>query len=43
MSNKLSQDFIEADIWEMEEKIKEINKILHGDEKDLKEAIEKEK
>ena len=43
MSNKLTQDFIEADIWEMEEKIKEINKILHGDEKDLKEAIEKEK
>ena len=41
--SRLDRDNLEADLWEVEETVKEINKILHGDEKDLKEALEKEK
>ena len=43
MSSRLDRDNLEAEIWEVEQTVKEINKILHGDEKDLKEALEKEK
>ena len=43
MSSRLDRDNLEAEIWEVEQVVKDINKILHGDEKDLKEALEKEK
>ena len=43
MSSRLDRDNLEAEIWEVEQVVKDINKILHGDEKDLKDAIEKEK
>ena len=43
MTSRLDRDNLEAELWEVEQTVKEINKILHGDEKDLKEAIEKEK
>ena len=41
MSSRLDQDNLEAELWEVEQKVNEINKILHGNEKDLEEAIEK--
>ena len=43
MSSRLDRDNLEAEIWEVEQKVKVINKIIHGDEKDLQEALEKEK
>ena len=43
MTSRLDRDNLEAELWEVEQTVKEINKILHGDEKDLKEALEKEK
>ena len=43
MRSRLDQDNLEAEIWEVEQTVKEIQKIIHGDEKDLKEALEKEK
>ena len=41
--SRLDRDNLEAELWEVEETVKEINKILNGDEKDLKDALEKEK
>lgn len=41
--SRLDRDNLEAEIWEVEQTVKDINKILYGDEKDLQEAIEKEK
>ena len=43
MSSRLDMDNLEADLWEVEQTVKEINKIIHGDEKDLQAALEKEK
>ena len=41
--SRLDKDNLEAEIWEVEQTVKEINKILNGDEKDLQDALEKEK
>ena len=43
MQSRLDRDNLEADVWEVEQAVNEINKILHGDEKDLKAAEEKQK
>jgi hypothetical protein len=43
MSSRLDRDNLEAEIWEVEQTVKTINKIIHGDEKELQEALEKEK
>ena len=43
MTSRLDMDNLEAELWEVEQTVKEINKIIHGDEKDLEAALEKEK
>ena len=43
MQSRLDMDNFEADLWEVEQTVKEINKIIHGDEKDMQAALEKEK
>ena len=43
MQSRLDMDNLEADLWEVEQTVKEIDKIIHGDEKDLQAALEKEK
>ena len=43
MRSKLDMDNFEADLWEVEQTVKEIDKIIHGDEKDFQAALEKEK
>ena len=43
MQSRLDIDNLEADLWEVEQTVKEIDKIIHGDEKDLQAALEKEK
>ena len=43
MQSQLDRDNFEADLWEVEQTVKEIDKIIHGDEKDFQAAIEKEK
>ena len=43
MQSKLDRDNFEADLWEVEQTVKEIDKIIHGDDKDFQAAIEKEK
>ena len=43
MQSRLDMDNLEADLWEVDQTVKEIDKILHGDEKDLQAALEKEK
>ena len=43
MRSRLDIDNFEADLWEVEQTVKEINKIIHGDEKDMEAALEKEK
>ena len=43
MQTRLDIDNLEADLWEVEQTVKEIDKIIHGDEKDLQAALEKEK
>ena len=43
MQPRLDMDNLEADLWEVEQTVKEIDKIIHGDEKDLQAALEKEK
>ena len=43
MQSRLDMDNFEAELWEVEQTVKEINKIIHGDEKDLEAALEKEK
>ena len=43
MQSQLDMDNLEADLWEVEQTVKEINKIIHGDDKDLEAALEKEK
>ena len=41
--SQLDRDNLEADLWEVEETCKEINKLLHGNEKEVAEALEKQK
>ena len=41
--SQLDRDNLEADLWEVEEACKEINKLLHGDEKEVAEALAKQK
>ena len=43
MTSQLDRDFLEADIWKAEQVLNDVKKIIHGDEKDLQEMIEKEK
>ena len=43
MQSNLDMDNFEADLWEVEQTVKEINKIIKGDDKDFQAAIEKEK
>ena len=43
MRSQLDKDNLEAELWEVEQTVNQIHKILNGDEKDLKEALEKEK
>ena len=39
MTSRLDMDNLEAELWEVEQTVKEINKIIHGDEKDLEAAL----
>ena len=43
MQSRLDMDNFEAELWEVEQTVKEIDKIIHGDEKDFQAALEKEK
>ena len=43
MRSRLDMDNLEAEIWEAEQTVNQIKKILNGDDKDMKEALEMEK